>query len=334
MIISGDIGGTKCNLAAYEERQGKLAQVSQRRYATRDFSSFEQLVEGFSRHTLLSGVVGKVTAAGFGVPGTVVDGRLHAAHIPWVLDSTSLAAHLKISREQIVLMNDLVATARGLQHLPEKDFLYLNRGIDHPEENIAVIAAGTGLGEAVLYWEQGRGHRAAPSEGGSADFAPRSDQEIAFLTFLKKRLSRISCEELFSGRGFRPIHEFLGPDIRHESFSKAAGESAQEITQNALAGSCATCVETLDFWTDAFGSEAGNLALRVLAYGGVYLAGGIAVKILPLLQKSNFCRSFADKGQLSAILANIPIAVVLNEEAPLLGAANAALASLRTSAGK
>ena len=196
--------------------------------------------------------------------------------------------------------------------------------MDHPEENVAVIAAGTGLGEAVLYWD-GKGHRAAPSEGGAADFAPRTDQEIAFLTFLKKRLQRVSCEELFSGRGFRPIHEFLGPDIVHDSFSKAAGESASEITQNALSGSCPICVETLDFWTDAFGAESGNLALRVLAYGGVYLAGGIAVKILPLLKESTFCQAFADKGALSPILANIPIAVVLNEDAPLLGATYAAL---------
>ena len=327
MIISGDIGGTKCNLVAYDLRQGALARVAQRRYVTRDFSSFEQLIEAFSTHALGASDAKQIEAAGFGVPGTVVDGRLHAAHIPWVLDSAALASKLRLSRDRVVLMNDLVATARGLRHLAPRDFLYLNRGLDHPEENVAVIAAGTGLGEAVLYWD-GRGHRAAPSEGGSADFAPRSDQEIAFLTFLKKRLPRVSCEELFSGRGFRPIHEFLGPDVHHASFSQPAAESAQEIAQNALSGSCRICVDTLDFWTDAFGSEAGNLALRVLAYGGVYLAGGIAVKILPLLQKSNFCRAFANKGQLSAILANIPIAVVLNEEAPLLGAAHAALSAV------
>jgi glucokinase len=320
MIVSGDIGGTKCNLAAYEEQAAGLRRVARLRYPTRDFSSFEQLVETFCREASAR----SVTAAGFGVPGTVVDGRLHAAHIPWDLDSASLAAHLHLTRDRVVLMNDLVATARGLRHLKTEDFLYLNRGVDHPEENIAVIAAGTGLGEAVLYWD-GKGHRAAPSEGGSADFAPRTDQEIAYLTFLKKRLPRVSCEELFSGRGFRPIHEFLGPDVSHKSFTSAAGEAAQEITQNALSGSCPICVETLDFWTDAFGAESGNLALRVLAYGGVYLAGGIAVKILPLLEKSTFCQAFADKGQLSPILANIPIAVVLNEDAPLLGAAHAAL---------
>jgi len=328
MLIAGDIGGTKSHLVAYDEQGGKLVVAARRRYATRDFASFESLVEDFSRFAARTSRQSTVTAAGFGVPGTVVDGRLHAAHIPWTLDSSALARSLGLTREHVVLMNDLVATARGLTRLEPRDVRYLNRGVDHPQENIAVIAAGTGLGEAVLYWD-GRGHRAAPSEGGSADFAPRSDREIAFLTFLKKRLARVSCEELFSGRGFRPIHEFLAPDVRHDSFAHAAGESAQEITHNALAGSCPVCVETLEFWTDAFGAESGNLALRVLAYGGVYLAGGIALKILPLLEKSTFCTAFADKGQLAPLLANIPIAVVLNEDAPLLGAAHSALTVLR-----
>jgi glucokinase len=328
MLIAGDIGGTKSHLVAYDEQNGQLSVVARKRYATRDFSSFESLVETFSREARQSGSRTAVAAAGFGVPGTVVDGVLHAAHIPWKLDSASLAASLGVPREHIVLMNDLVATARGLQKLDSIDLCYLNRGADHPQENFAVIAAGTGLGEAVLYWD-GRGHRAAPSEGGSADFAPRSDREIAFLTFLKKRLPRVSCEELFSGRGFRPVHEFLAPDVRHDSFDKVAAESAQEITGNALNGSCPACVETLDFWTDAFGAESGNLALRVLAYGGVYLAGGIALKILPLLQKSTFCTAFADKGQLAPLLANIPIAIVLNEDAPLLGAAHSALTVVR-----
>jgi glucokinase len=328
MLIAGDIGGTKSHLVAYEADSSKLTVVARKRYATRDFSSFEKLIEEFSRHASASSSNSNIQGAGFGVPGTVVDGRLHAAHVPWVLDSNSLAASLGLPRERVVLMNDLVATARGLQKLEPQDFIFLNRGVDHPEENVAVIAAGTGLGEAVLYWD-GHGHRAAPSEGGSADFAPRTDREIAFLTFLKKRLSRVSCEELFSGRGFRPIHEFLAPDVRHNSFAKPAAESAQEITQNALAATCPACVETLEFWTDAFGAESGNLSLRVLAYGGVYLAGGIAVKILPLLQKSTFCQAFADKGPLAPLLANIPIAVVRNEDAPLLGAAHSALTVLR-----
>jgi glucokinase len=329
MILAGDIGGTKCNLAAYDEAGGKLKLVVKTRYATRDFSSFEELVLAFLRHAATQTgehSVASISGAGFGVPGTVVEGKLHALHVPWSLDSASLARELGLAPECVVLMNDLVATARGLDKLEPYDFHFLNSGRAEPEENKAVFAAGTGLGEAMLYWD-GHGYRARPSEGGSADFAPRTDLEIRYLQFLKKRLPRVSCEEIFSGRGFQPIHEFLDPTVRHPSFDLDRLYSGQEITGNAVEESCPVCVRTVDFWTDAFGAEAGNLALRVLAYGGVFLAGGIAVKILPLLQKSAFCKSFADKGQLAPVLVNIPIAVVLNEDAPLLGAANAALVS-------
>ncbi len=176
----------------------------------------------------------------------------------------------------------------------------------------------------MLFWD-GRRYLASPSEGGAADFAPRTTREIQLLHFLKQRLPRVSCEELFSGRGFRRVHEFLDPTVRHSSFEECASDSAQAITQNALSGSCSVCAEALDLWIDAFGSEAGNLALRVLAYGGMYLAGGIALKILPKLKQGVFSRSFSDKAPLTSVLARIPIFVILNEDAPLLGAAYAAL---------
>ena len=330
MIIAGDIGGTKCSFAAFEEEAGKaLRLVFQRRYATRDFTAFEQLVGRFCQEVLseqnVSGV-GKITAAGFGFPGAVVSGRLHAFNLPWELDATSLAHTLNLPAENVVLMNDLVAAACGLDKLVPEDFLVLKQGVQQPNGNKALIAAGTGLGEAILYWD-GRRHRATASEGGAADFAPRTEREIGLLVFLKQRLSRVSCEQLFSGRGFRNIHEFLGPSVRHPTFSGAPADSAQEITQNALEGTCPVCVETLDLWTEAFGAEAGNLALRSLAYGGVYLAGGIAVKILPMLKKGSFCSSFVEKGSMAEILGRIPIAVILNENAPVLGAAYQALAS-------
>jgi glucokinase len=330
MIIAGDIGGTKCNLAAFEEEPGKkLHLVFQRRYLTRDFAAFEQLVGHFCQEVLskqnIAGT-GGIAAAGFGFPGTIVLGRLHAFNLPWELDATSLAHILSLPAENVVLMNDLVATACGLDRLVPEDLLVLNPGVAQPTGNKALIAAGTGLGEAVLYWD-GRRHRAAASEGGAADFAPRTEREIRLLVFLKQRLSRVSCEDVFSGRGFRSIHEFLGPGVRHSTFAGAPADSAREITQNALEGTCSVCVEALDLWTEAFGAEAGNLALRVLSYGGVYLAGGIAVKILPMLKQGSFGRAFAEKGPMTEILARIPIAVILNEDAPVLGAAYQALAS-------
>ena len=326
MIIAGDIGGTKCHLAAFEESDSELHLVFRRRYPTGDYENFEKILGCFQEELRTqSPHHNRLRAAGFGVPGTVVNGRLYAFNLPWAVDSASLAAALKIEAKDVILLNDLVATAFGLDKLSPGDFLYLNQGIAEARGNKAVIAAGTGLGEAVLYWD-GKRHRAAPSEGGSADFAPRDERETRLLLFLKQSLPRVSCEDIFSGRGFRKLHEFLAPTVIHSTFGQRETLSASEITQNAFDASCPVCVEVLDWWIDAFGAEAGNLALRVLAYGGVFLAGGIAVKILPKLQVSSFCRSFANKGPMTEILSRIPISVILNEDAPVLGAAHRARA--------
>jgi len=336
MILAGDIGGTKCNLALFVENGDPLRLAVQQRYATSDFGSLEQLIDKFLFEcNAEAGLqpLGKISAAGFGVAGAVVDGRLVANNIPWELTVTELANELDLGLDQLALINDLVATAYGLPHLAREDFLFLNAGTPQPNGTQALIAAGTGLGQAMIFWD-GRQHRASPSEGGAADFAPRTDREIGLLQFLKQRMPRVSCEEIFSGRGFRKLHEFLDPTVRHSTFEGPDGVSASEITQNALQGSCAVCVEVLDWWIDAFGAEAGNLALRVLAYGGVYFAGGIILKILPKLQKGTFCRSFADKGPLGPVLSNIPLAVVLNENAPVLGAAYQALASTHGEGGR
>ena len=333
MILAGDIGGTKCNLAVFEQHGASLLLVFRRRYATREFESLEELVERFfdecgagtcaaPRH--------KIAAAGFGVAGAVVDGRLVANNIPWKLTASGLAGNLHLETERLTLINDLVATAYGLPHLASQDFLVLNEGAPQFNGNQALIAAGTGLGQAMIFWD-GSQYHASPSEGGSADFAPRTDREIELLRFLKNRMQRVSCEDIFSGRGFRKLHEFLDPSVVHPTFEEPEAASASEITHNALAGTCPVCVETLEWWIDAFGAEAGNLALRVLAYGGVYFAGGIVLKILSKLQKSRFCQAFAEKGRLTSVLSKIPISVVLNEDAPLLGAAHQALRTVPAS---
>lgn len=330
MILAGDIGGTKCNLAVFEKRGPSLHLAFKRRYATREFASLEELIERFfheSEAETSAALKNEISAAGFGVAGAVVDGRLVANNIPWDLTASGLASSLNLEQDQLSLLNDLVATAYGLPHLQPQDFLVLNAGCPQFNGNQALIAAGTGLGEAMIFWD-GHRHRASPSEGGAADFAPRTEREIRLLQHLKGRMERVSCEEIFSGRGFRKLHEFLDPAVIHSTFEEPEAESASEITHNALAGTCLVCVETLDWWIDAFGAEAGNLALRVLAYGGVYFAGGIVLKILSKLQQSNFCQSFADKGRLNPVLSNIPISIVLNEDAPLLGAAHQALDSI------
>jgi len=326
MIVAGDIGGTKCNLAAFEEHGTRLHLVARQRYATGDYPRFEDMLLQFREDLRKQDpALAHIRAAGFGVPGTVVDGRLYSFHLAWAVESASIAAALNLGAKDVVLLNDLVATACGVDKLSPGDFLPLKQGIPDPQGNKAIIAAGTGLGEAVLYWD-GQGHRPAPSEGGSADFAPRDERETRLLLYLKQNLPRVSCEDIFSGRGFRKLHEFLDPTVSHSTFGEPAAASASEITHNAIEGKCPVCVEVLDWWIDAFGAEAGNLALRVLAYGGVFLAGGIAVKILPKLQTSSFCRSFADKGPMTEILSRIPISVMINEDAPVLGAAYRALA--------
>ncbi|HMI51869.1 MAG TPA: glucokinase [Candidatus Saccharimonadales bacterium] len=330
MILAGDIGGTKCNLALYAERGSELVLVFQSRLPTRDSASFSGILDKFLQLAKAEGAFQSgdcIHAVGFGAAGTILDGRLHAVNIPWTTDVRSLADHLNLQPHNVILLNDLVATAFGIEKLSPQDFLQLNHVEANYAANKAVIAAGTGLGEAVLFWD-GHQHQACASEGGAADFSARNERGIGLLHFLKQRMPRVSCEEIFSGRGFRKIHEFLDPAVRHPVFEELGGDSAREITQNALAETCPICIETLDFWMDAFGAEAGNLALRVLAYGGVYLAGGIALKILPKLKQSTFCRSFADKAPLTTIVARIPIYVILNEDAPILGAAYKAFATV------
>jgi glucokinase len=333
LILGGDIGGTKCNLAVFREAEGSALQpIFQRRYATRDFARFEDLIAHFLRQAVEQGAkIGgqRISAAGFGVAGAVVEGQLHANNLPWTLNPSELARRLNVSLENIVLLNDVVATAWGLGQLPAKDLGVLNPGVLQPNATRALMAVGTGLGEALLAWD-GRRYCVFPSEGGFAGFAPRTDREIQLLSYLKTRLPQVCCEDVLSGRGIRAIHEFLDPDVRHPSFDSAGGDSAREISENAGAHSCPVCVETLDLWTQAYGSEAGNLALRALAFGGVYVAGGIAPKILPKMKDGAFFRAFCDKTKLSPVLARIPIYVVLNEDAPIWGAAYQALAAARS----
>jgi len=333
LILGGDIGGTKCNLAVFREAEGATLQpVFQCRYATRDFSRFEDLIAHFLRQGAEHGAMTtgqRISAAGFGVAGAVVEGRLHANNLPWTLNPSELAQRLDVGLENIVLLNDVVATAWSLDQLPAKDMAVLNQGVVQPNATRALMAVGTGLGEAVLVWDD-RQYRVFPSEGGLAGFAPRTDREIQLLTFLKKRLPQVCCEDVLSGRGILAIHEFLDPDVRHPSFEDGGGDSAREISENACANSCRVCVETMDLWTEAYGSEAGNLALRAMAVGGVYVAGGIAPKILPKMKDGTFFRAFCDKTLLSPVLARIPIYVVRNEDAPIWGAAYQALAAARS----
>jgi glucokinase len=260
------------------------------------------------------------------VAGPVIDNHVRATNLPWSVDARTLADELRVSK--IVLLNDLGATGHSIEHLPAEEFCVLNPGKAEPGGTRALLAAGTGLGQSILVWDGAR-YRIVPSEGGHSDFAPHTDQQIELLRFMRRRYPQVSWELILSGRGFRTLHEFLAPEVKHAAFEDPDADPAPEITQKGLAKSCPVCVETLDLWTSIYGAEAGNLALKVLALGGVYVAGGIAVKIIEKIRDGTFFRAFKDKWHFENLLANIPVSVVLNESAPLLGAAHEALAAVR-----
>jgi glucokinase len=326
VILAGDVGGTKCNLALFSQRNGKLTTVFKQRFASKEFASFDLLVKEFSRQAASHLSSDRVVAAGFGVAGPVIDNHVRATNLPWVVDARTLEKELDV--KTIVLMNDLGATGHSIEHLAPQEFTVLNPGKPEPGGTRALLAAGTGLGQSFLVWD-GKRYRIAPSEGGHSDFAPHTEQQIELLRFMRRRYPQVSWELILSGRGFRTLHEFLAPEVKHPSFEDPDADPAPEITRLGLAKLCPVCVETLDLWTSIYGAEAGNLALKVLALGGVYVAGGIAVKIIEKIKDGKFFSAFQDKWQFEALLRNIPVSVVMNESAPLLGAAYEALAAVR-----
>jgi glucokinase len=325
VILAGDVGGTKCNLALFSEKNGKLTPIFKQRFASKDFAQFDLIVREFSLQAA-SHLGGKpVRAAGFGVAGPVINNRVRATNLPWTVDAGTLASELHLS--DVVLMNDLGATGHSIEHLAPEEYCVLNPGKPEHGGTRALLAAGTGLGQSILVWDGAR-YRVVPSEGGHSDFAPHTEQQIELLRYMRRRSPQVSWELILSGRGFRTLHEFLDPSVVHHSFEDPGMDPAPEITRLGLAKKCPVCVETLDLWTAVYGAEAGNLALKVLALGGVYVAGGIAVKIIEKIKDGTFFAAFRDKWKFEAMLSNIPVSVILNESAPLLGAAYEALASL------
>jgi glucokinase len=325
VILAGDVGGTKCNLALFSEKNGELTSVFKQRFASKDFAQFDLIVREFSRQAAPHLAKERVRAAGFGVAGPVINNRVRATNLPWTVEAATLANELNLS--DVVLMNDLGATGHSIEHLAPEEYCVLNPGKPEKGGTRALLAAGTGLGQSILVWDGGR-YRVVPSEGGHSDFAPHTEQQIELLRFMRRRYPQVSWELILSGRGFRTLHEFLDPNVKHHSFEDPGMDPAPEITRLGLSKECPVCVEVLDLWTAIYGSEAGNLALKVLALGGVYVAGGIAVKIIEKIKDGTFFEAFRDKWRFEGLMSNIPVSVVLNESAPLLGAAYEALASL------
>jgi len=315
MILAGDVGGTKSNLGLFDVQQGALVRVANKRYPSREHKGLEEIVKDFVAVTKA-----KVTAASFGIAGPVVDYKVRAGNLPWIIDGATLASQLGL--ERVRLMNDLEATAHGISVMGPGDLETIYAGVPAPQAPRVVIAAGTGLGEAILFWD-GTKHVPTATEGGHADFAPHTEQQADLWRFIKSRSEFVSAELVLSGRGFKTVHEFLDPSVRHPGFDDPGIDPAPVITRQALAKECPVCVAALQLWVEIYGSEAGNLAVRTVARGGVYVAGGIAVKILPLLKDGRFVAAARHKEKMQDFLALVPIHVVLDEECPLKGAAYA-----------
>jgi glucokinase len=322
MILAGDIGGTKTVIALFDESEQGLKQIDLETFSSQTHASLEEVLDEFlkDRSDL------KLNAACFGVAGPVVDGRSKITNLPWEIEERTLAGAIRVKR--VKLLNDLEATAYGMLSLRPEEFCVLNEGTNPSRQgNMAVIAAGTGLGEALLIWD-GERHIAVASEGGHADFAPRDALEIQLLSYLgEKYQEHVSYERVLSGPGLFDLYTFLRKKSGHAEPSwlteqLGRGDPSAVVTETGLAGKDSVCAHTLERFASLYGAEAGNLALKCLALGGVLVGGGIAPKMLPALQKGVLMRSFTDKGRYRALMQRITVKIALNPSAGLIGAAH------------
>jgi glucokinase len=317
LILAGDIGGTTTRLAFFEAGDTGLETVTQENFPSREHGSLTAIVQTFVAAQGLT-----PERACFGIAGPVRDGRVQTPNLPWLVDGGELAGLLGLAR--VSLINDLQANAYGISLLQEHDFALISPGQPDPTGAIAVISAGTGLGEAMAIWD-GTVHRPFPSEGGHADFAPRNELETELLLHLRAEHGRVSYERILSGPGLLNLYRFLR-DRRHLAENPEVvaqmqhGDQAAAISRAALEGNCPLCGQAIDLFVSLYGAEAGNLALRALATGGVYLGGGIAPKIVERLCRPAFMLAFTNKGRLSPLLETIPVRVILNDRTALLGA--------------
>jgi glucokinase len=324
MILAGDVGGTKIHLALYAFERGSLKPVRDTKYPAHEFGSLDAVVEKFLSESADVGERKEIVAACFGCPGPVRDGRLKLTNLPWTLDARDLRRALSI--EHIFLINDLEANGYGIPELKAESIFTLRAGDATAVGHRGLIAAGTGLGEALLIWD-GKTHRPIASEGGHCDFAARTEHEIALLEYLRRTLNgRVSWERVVSGLGIKNVYAYLR-DVEKMDEPQWLRDRIAAEDPNAVIGSCAEdgssalCFETMSTFAAAYGAETGNIALKVLAVGGMYLGGGIAPKSLKTLTSGGFMQAFLDKGRLSPLMETIPVRVILNDTCALLGAA-------------
>ncbi len=317
MLLAGDIGGTKTNLALFSPEDG-LIPLAQATFKSADYPSLKAVVAEF-----LADEGASINKAVFGVAGPVVKGRVEATNLPWIISEPILQDAFGLG--SVTLLNDLEATAYGVPNLPEEDLFPLNDASPGSGTKV-VLAPGTGLGEAVLC-DRGGNFYVIPSEGGHADFAPTNLLEIRLLRYLMGKFGHVSYERVCSGKGLPNIYAFLKKQGFAEELPemkkvlRKAADPTPVIVQKAMDGECELSIATLNTFVSILGSEAGNLALKVMATGGVYLGGGIPPKILAKLKDGTFMASFVNKGRFADLLAQIPVYVILNDTTALFGAA-------------
>lgn len=317
-VLAGDVGGTKTRLAVFDVAGTRLDTLSERSYPSGHYASLDDIVQDF-----LSRENATCRQACFGIAGPVVRGRAETTNLPWIVEAQAMAT--RFGFERVSLINDLEANAWGIGALSEDDFQVLSAGRSDARGNASIIAAGTGLGEAGLYWD-GQRHWPFASEGGHADFSPGSDLEIALLEYLRQRFAHVSWERVVSGMGLVNLHDFLRVhrDVATPSWlseEMSAGDAAAAISGAALQARDALCVEALELFVRLYGVEAGNHALKIMATGGVYIGGGIAPKILEKLKGPLFMEGFLAKGRMRPLLEAMPVRVILNERTALYGPA-------------
>ncbi|HYM37410.1 MAG TPA: glucokinase [Nitrospiraceae bacterium] len=348
MILAGDIGGTKTNLALYEWEAERVEPTREQTFVSADYKSLEDILEEFLNPPLeppdkkddasQDAPAGQepliLDAACFGIAGPVIENTSKTTNLPWVVDGAALSKRFAIPR--VRLLNDLEATAYGMLVLKPDEAEVLNAGAPPKTKSaMALIAAGTGLGEAILFWD-GTGYKPMPSEGGHCSFAPTSDLEIELLRYLRVQYTHVSYERVLSGMGLHAIYEFLRDTKKNEPTWLAekikVGDPAAIIADAGLKKQAEIAIQALDLFATIYGAEAGNLALKALALDAVYVGGGIAPRLLAKLKDGMFMKAFADKGRYKKLLASIPVRVITNPKAALLGAASVAAQLHRVSA--
>ncbi|HWJ48696.1 MAG TPA: glucokinase [Candidatus Udaeobacter sp.] len=321
MILAGDIGGTNARLAYFQPQNGRFQLVSERVFPSREHRGLGEIVTRFLDE---SGT--RPEAACFGIAGPVRNGRVETSNLPWVIEQSVLANQIHLATT--LLINDLEASAWGIGALGTEDLVTLNPGAGSVAGNQAVIAPGTGLGQAGLFWDGNR-HHVFACEGGHTDFAPQGELQIELLRFLTKRLGHVSYERILSGPGLVNVYEFLcasgcGKESADLAAAMKSGDPAAAISRAALSGNDSLASKALDMWIAVYGAEASNLALKIMSMGGLFLAGGISPKILPRLETSVFMEAFLNKGRMRPLVEAMSVHVVTNEKAGLLGAARCA----------